>query len=577
MSRFPLMLPALALLAACAGQPQEPVVSAPVEPEPSEPVEVPERAIPAESLYPLLLAEFALRRREYDVALDQYMAQAPMLRDPGVSAHTTHLTQFLQREPEALEAVELWVELEPDNLEARNTLATLLVRRGRAPEALPHLAVVQRGGQDANFPIVLHGYDQLDDLQQAQIAARIDALANEFPDQPELLLSQALILGEKGENKAALKKLDQLLELEPERNQALLLEARLLLEDGARRPFARIESTLKANPGDQRLRLQYARILTRHDMNEARKQFEILSANAPEDPDLLFSLALINQEMGDNLAAKAYLKQLLDTGKRQNDAHYYLGRIAEDEEDINAALNHYMAVTAGNEFLAANSRVGQILLDRGQFNQSATYFRGLRARYPALAERLYAMESDLLTQAGHLDASMALLNVALTDMPDSSTLRYTRSMLGEKQDDLTLMESDLRAIIEKDPINATALNALGYTLADRTDRLDEAYELIRQALLLEPDEPAILDSMGWVLYRMGRLDESLEYLQKAYARFPDPEVAAHLGEVLWMKGEQSAAREIWQQALVEDPEHDVLLSTLERLGVTDLAPASASQ
>jgi len=147
MFRFPFMLLVPALLAACAGQPQEPVASAPVEAVPAEPAELPERAIPADSLYPLLLAEFALRRRAYDVALDQYMEQAPVLRDPGVSAHTTHLTQFLQREPEALESVELWVELEPDNLEARNTLATLLVRRGRAPEALPHLAVVQRGGQ----------------------------------------------------------------------------------------------------------------------------------------------------------------------------------------------------------------------------------------------------------------------------------------------------------------------------------------------------------------------------------------------------------------------------------------------
>ena len=150
-------------------------------------------------------------------------------------------------------------------------------------------------------------------------------------------------------------------------------------------------------------------------------------------------------------------------------------------------------------------------------------------------------------------------------------------MLGEQQDDLELMESDLRNIIERDPDNATALNALGYTLANRTDRYDEAYDLIARALELQPDEPAILDSMGWILYRKGNYTEALDYLTRAYAVFPDPEVAAHLGEVMWVSGDTEGATRIWQGALMKDPDHKVLVSTLERLGVTDLVSAGKGQ
>ncbi len=190
---------------------------------------------------------------------------------------------------------------------------------------------------------------------------------------------------------------------------------------------------------------------------------------------------------------------------------------------------------------------------------------------------MYALEAELLTQAGELDASMDVLNTALENFPESNTLRYARSMLGEQRDDLALMESDLRNIIERDPDNATALNALGYTLANRTERYDEAYDLISRALELQPDEPAILDSMGWILYRKGDYTEALDYLSRAYAVFPDPEVAAHLGEVLWMSGDTEGATRIWQGALLKDPDHKVLVSTLKRLGVTDLAPPGKGQ
>lgn len=559
-----------ALLAACAS-PAPVAPAATPEPEKAEAaVKPPERSFPDDSLYPLLLAEFALRRRAYDVALEQYLAQAPILRDASVSAHTTHLAQFMSRESAALEAVQLWVELDPENIEANNTLSILLIRQGRTQEALPHLALLARAGEQPNFPTVLTGFEQLGPAQQAALARDIDALAAEFPDNVQLLLTQAMMRAELKDFEQARKKLQQIFELEPEQQHAALLEARILLAQNAPKPYERLERMLAANPRDTQFRLQYARLLTATDMAAAREQFEILSAQSPRDGDLLLSLALINREVGDDLQAKNHLRQLLALEQHVDEAHYQLGRIAEDDGDQQGALYEYRQVEDGREFFVAASRAGALLLETGQVEQNGDWFAHLREQHPQRREQLYGIEADLLSRAEQPEAAVEVLNKALVELPDSVSLRYARSMLAEQEGDLALMESDLRQIIAADPDNTTALNALGYTLANRTRRYEEAYALISRALALQPDEPAILDSMGWVLYRMNRNEEALDYLTRAYATFPDPEVAAHLGEVLWVSGDTANARAVWQGALLKYPDNEVLADTLRRLEVSDL-------
>jgi tetratricopeptide (TPR) repeat protein len=252
------------------------------------------------------------------------------------------------------------------------------------------------------------------------------------------------------------------------------------------------------------------------------------------------------------------------------------GRIAEDNNDPEDAIVNYMEVGVGPEYLAANSRIGVILVEQEQLDRSHTWFEEQRKRIPQLSEQLYGLEADILTRANATKESMKLLNQALKEMPSSTSLRYARAMLSEQLDDLESMEKDLRILLAADPDNATALNALGYTLADRTTRYAEALELVSRALALQPNEPAILDSMGWVLFRNGQYDESVVYLSRAYAEFPDAEVAAHLGEVLWAKGDTEDAIAIWQAALLRDPEHPTLLKTLRKLGV-ELPPAAPAE
>jgi tetratricopeptide (TPR) repeat protein len=572
----------LALASACASPnrtvvpPEEAAAKTPVTPEvPAQEVaaEPPERPIPEDSLYPLLVAEFALRRKAYDTALQHYLEQAPILRDAAVSAHTTQLAQFMRRDQATREAAALWVELQPDNAQANATVATFLVREGNSPQALPHLAALLAAGGSPRFSAILFGFNELTAEQKLELLDGVDALAADYPEYRDLQLTQALIRTRLDRGEQALAILDPLIAVEPANIRALALEGQLKLDRGDADALARIEKTLEEQPGNAELRLQYAHLLTRVDVEAARAEFETLSVQSPRDGNLLFSLALINRELGDSLAAKAYLRQVLALGQRPDEANYYLGRIAEDEADHKTAIEAYQRVTDGRELMSAASRGGRLLLEAGATARSAAWFDELRDEHPERAEKLSTLEADLLLRADELDLALATLNRALVQHPDSSNLLYTRSMVNEQRDDLVAMEDDLRRIIAAEPDNATALNALGYTLANRTDRYAEAQALISQALAARPNEPAILDSMGWVLFRLGEYEQAINYLSQAYARFPDPEVAAHLGEVLWVSGDTNSARDVWRGALQQDPSHRVLLETLQRLGITDLRPA----
>lgn len=572
----------LTLLGGCAGTPRSaPVASAPTEapgePAVIAPVEYAERAFPDDSLHELLLAEFALRRREYNVALDTYLEQAPLLRDPGVAAHATRLAQYMERDEDVLKTAQLWVELEPQSLEARAVLARHLVLAGRNADAVPHLAAIERGGEDANFTVLTNNFQHLAPDEQRSLVTGLSALAAEFSTSDSLLLTLALLQSELSEQTAALANLQALFAIEPDHPQGLLLEAKILSDRDDPNAYRRLDEALAADPRNRALRLSYARLLTATDMRAARKQFEILSAQAPEDGDLLFSLALINREVGDPITASAYLRQMIELQQRTDEARYYLGRIEQERDNLESALQHYQAVEGGDEYLAANARIGEILLQENDVQRSLDWFAGQREQHPELSIRLYGLEADLLGRHGQSHHAGAVLSEALLQYPEDAALLYARAMLRERNNDLSGMESDLRTILTREPDNVTALNALGYTLGNRTQRYEEALQLVERALELQPDEPAILDSMGWVLFRMGRLEEALYYLKRAYTGFPDAEVATHLGEVMWALGDTEGALKVWRAASAEAPDHPVLRATLQRLNIDSLDATPAER
>ena len=577
--RYPLFYAALlTLLTACAGAPsKQPAETAPTAPASATEVqqevqrEVIRRPFPDDSLYPLLVAEIALRRRDYHTALRHYMELAPRLRDPEISAQAARLAQYLRQDEEAMAATALWVELEPDNRIARLALANLQARRGMRTEALAQMAVVARAGGAPNFSALARGFEQLDRTDQDQLLAGVDALREEFPGNTQLLVCKSLMLAAQGRREQALQELQPVFDTEPGQSQALVLDASLRQElDLKQGIYDRIKAALREQPEQDQLRLQYARLLTRTDLSEARRQFQLLSDKSPDDLDLLLSLALIQRDLGELDAAHGKLERLLELDPGRSEADYLLGQIAEQQQRYQDALKHFMRIPPGPNFINANRRLGRMLLGAGHREQHSEHFGKLRDQYPHLQAQLFVLEVESLHNQRLYMFSTEVLDRALSALPEQTDLQYLRSIAWEKQGNLARMEADLRAILLREPDNATALNALGYTLANRTRRYREAQQLIERALQLEPDEPAILDSFGWVRYRLGDQEQALEYLRRAYGMFPDPEVAAHLGEVLWSMGRADEALDIWKTALSESPEHEIVLETMQRLGAGDL-------
>jgi tetratricopeptide (TPR) repeat protein len=389
-----------------------PETAADATPAPApEPPAIAQRPFPDDSFYPLLVAEFALRQRDYELALQNYLEQSEILRDSGVSAHTTRLAQFMQRDEAATTSAQLWVELDPDNLEARLTLASLLAKQGRSLEALPHMEFIVRAGGNANFTALARGYEDLDPPLQVALLNTIQGLLKDYPDNTQIRICQVLMLEELGKTERALAALQPVFDIDASQLQAVVLDAKLRLDLGEKRAaYERIEAVLLREPENHRLRMQYARLLTRTDLEAAEYQFQVLVDQAPDEPDLLFSLALIQREMKDLDGARENLTRLLDLNARTDEAHYYLGRTAEEQQRYEDALTHYIQVQPGRDFGAATERAAALLLASGQIAELNTYFDHLRKRYPPLSERLFAIEADKLSSRNHLAEAVQLLD-----------------------------------------------------------------------------------------------------------------------------------------------------------------------
>jgi tetratricopeptide (TPR) repeat protein len=327
-----------------------------------------------------------------------------------------------------------------------------------------------------------------------------------------------------------------------------------------------LEQGIAQHPDDKRLRLTYARLLVELDrLDDAKAEFASLVQQFPEDDELRFSLALVCLEAQAWREAIAYLSDLVERESHIDAAHFNLGRAYEELQDHDSALREYALVGPGNDYLPAQQSRSQLLMASGRIDEASRALAKARESQPDYAIQLYLIESEALASNQHPGRAWRLIEQALGEFPEDLNLLYTRAMLAEKRNDIAQLEQDLRFILEREPDNAMALNALGYTLADRTTRYAEAQQLIEQALQLNPDDPAILDSLGWVNFRQGNLPEAERLLRQALERFPDHEVAAHLGEVLWVSGQQREARKVWAKALKDQPDSPVLRSTLLRL------------
>lgn len=567
---------ALASLFGCATQPDS-TPAAPIaeqtepKPAPAKPEPVPARPFSSDTLYALLSAEVAGSRGRFDVALANYLQQAEQTGDPQVAERAYMIARYMDDQDAIVQAAQLWAKAEPDNQDAQATAILALVDANRLLEAFAAAEGADTRDNGALLQsIAAHG-DQVTDTQRETLLQQYLQLRESDSDNVALMVGTGLLLQQQGRPDEALALAEQARELAPDNTHALVLNSGLLHELGRNdEALALVREQLELRPDNDRIRLQYARLLTFSDLEAAQQQFQILADASPGDPKLQRALALIAKERGDIDTAESAYYALLELNQSTDEAHFFLAELAEQNQQWDEALRHYQQVEPGENFYSATARVYALYLQQGQPASAANHYRKLLTYADEFGENSTALTliySQQLTAEGYIDQAAETLTDALAEDPENHDLLYARAMLYDQLDDLALAEADLRTIIEYDPNHAGALNALGYILTEKSDRYAEAYDYIKRALELQPDDPATIDSMGWVQYRLGNLEIALRYLNRAMNLYPDHEIAAHLGEVLWVSGEREQARQIWREGLEIQPESSYIKETLERLQV----------
>ncbi|MBA1276010.1 tetratricopeptide repeat protein [Stutzerimonas azotifigens] len=518
-----------------------------------------------ESLYALLVAELAGQRNRFDIALGNYVQQANATQDPGVAERGFRIAEYLGAEQAALDTALIWAR-NTDSLDAQRAAAIQLARAGRYEESLEFMEKVLQGQGDTHFDFLALSAAETDPDTRAGLLQSFDQLLVRNPGNPQLLFGKAVLLQQDGKAEEALQLLESQ-QADKQQVPSILLRARLLhVLDRGKEALPLLERSLRLHPEDKRLRLTYARMLVEHErLDQAMGEFATLVQQYPGDDDLRFSMALVCLEAEAWREAIVYLEELIMRGSHVDAAYFNLGRARQALGETDEALAAFAEVGPGNDYLPAKLFQTQLLFQNGRDAQATQLLAEARNEQPDYAIQLYLIEMEALSGAQRNDQAWQVMSEAVHQFPDDLNLLYTRAMLAEKRGDLAALEKDLRFIIERDPENATALNALGYTLTDRTSRHEEAKVLIEQALALKPDDPAILDSLGWVNFRLGNYAEAERLLRHALELFPDHEVAAHLGEVLWAQGKQREARRVWADALKQQPDSEILRDTLQRL------------
>lgn len=544
-----------------------------IAPEPVAPGEMEsgEMAFPKEVLYQLLVADIALIRGQFEFALEKYLQQARETRDIAVIEMANRIASHQGDSVAVLETALLWLEVTPQQAMAHHAALHAYAMQGDPLKALPHAYWLYQNKDDveAFLAVTAIGQGSRQDLPERELVAPLikayENLVLAPGKQATVKLAQAILYLEGGEPEMAIKTAEQFLTLAPDNQRGLLFLAQTLQQqDRIIEALGLIEEALQRMPNNQSLRLQYARFLTLTDRPQAIVQFEMLRLKNPDNQQVNFLLGLLYLNQGSAAPAVDLFKQASSDPSLYADAHYHLGTIADRRGDTGSALQHYRQVYSGRNYLASASRAAQLLTELENIEVARTYLQQLRIEQPNQSPSLFQIESNLLLGSDQPDQAFAVLSAGLQTYPNDTRLLYARSMVAELQDNFVLAERDLRAILAQDADNSAALNALGYSMLLHTDRYKEAHKLIKRAYLLNPGDPAILDSLGWVLFVLGDAQQALPYLEKAMAIMVDPEIAAHLGEVQWFLGDRQAAMQSWKRGLEEDPDHKTIKETVER-------------
>lgn len=520
----------------------------------------------------ILAGELAVRRHQMDTAFKYLNAAARATRNPELAERSARLALFINDQKALESAVAFWLELSPDNLDARRFALSLALDNGNLDEtakSLEQMVNLADKEKADGFMLAAQVLSKYKDSDKA--IALLDNLVKAHDQDARAWLAFGLLNLEVRKFSEAADALGKALTLKPGWDKAVLLKARVLLAlERNDEALELLRTGLLANMDNLDIRHEYARLLVQMERFQAAyDEYAILLKERPDITSLQYALGVLAMELKKYDLAEQHFEAIKDSSERRNEASFHLGRIAEERKLLSLALDWYKRVLGGEFQLQARVRVADLLAKRGNLKLAIEELEAARKQWPEQSVALFIAEAGLLME--HKAAYEQVFNLfaeALRTHPNNADLLYARALYAASEKRIPIMEADLKQVLKQQPDNADALNALGYCLADQTDRYQEALGYIQQALALKPESPAILDSMGWVQFRMGKLDEALDYVRKAAAKINDGEILSHLGELLWVKGQTTEAMDTWRKAQADFPDNDILKATLKRLGIT---------
>jgi tetratricopeptide (TPR) repeat protein len=520
------------------------------------------------TLYEFLLGEIALQRGDAGLAAQTYVDLAKRTRDPRIARRAVEVANQARMPDLALQAAKLWQEIEPASAQALQVVAALLVAEKRVEEAEPYLFKLL-AAEGVNLE---NGFMQMNRL----LAGNPDKTANlrvvrnlaaRHPDlmQAHFAVAQAAALA--GDDAAALESIRRAQKIRPDWETAAIFEAQLLQKRSPAEAAKVLGAFVEKYPAAREARINYARVLVLDKrFPEARKQFEALLGANPGNTEVIYAVGLLAFQLKDYPVAEENMKRLLGLKYRDpNGVRFVLGQIAEEQKQWPEAIKWYESVADGDQVIPARVRTAGAIAKQGKVDEARAFLQRVGAEFPDERVQLTVAEAQLLRDANRNRDAYDILGEALKQDPDQPELLYDFALTAEKLERYDVLESNLRKLIQVRPDHAHAYNALGYSFAERNTRLPEAKKLIEKALELAPEDYFIIDSLGWVQYREGNLKGAAETLRRAYGGRPDAEIAAHLGEVLWVMGQRDEADKVWQESLKASPDNEALQKTIKRL------------
>ena len=550
-------------------QKQEVTQSEPIPQKPAEPEPVDSNLSP-ELLFRLMVAEISGQRGNINLAVQQYLEAAKISMDPKVIERATRIAVYSRNTKSAMEAATLWAQVAPDSIEAQQVAAAMHVRNGNIAQAHIHLEKMidlseQAKKTDRNTFMLITSLLGKEKDKKAALDV-MQQVVRTRQDNPEALYAYSQLALLVGDLEKAMNTALQVIALRSDWADAYILYSNTLYRMGKKaQALQQLHEALKKVPQNITLRDYYARRLVDEKRYvDAQREFRKVIEQEPKNYDALYALALLSLQTGELEESNTIFQRLVKAGERTFESSFYLGQIAEQQGDNKKAIEWYKVISNGQYKVDAQVRIALIEAKQGYIKAGRERLRAIQIDSAEVEQRLILAEGEILREAKLHQEAFDLYSEGLARMPDNPTLLYARALTAEKIERIDVTFSDLEKVIKLDPNNAQALNALGYTLVDRTERYKEGLDYIQRAYNIQPDDAAILDSLGWANYRLGNHEAALKFLRKAFDKLKDAEIAAHLGEVLWVMGEHDSARDIWDAALRVDPAHQLLLDVINR-------------